>query len=263
MPTCECGKPIHDTGVICWDCTHALRDKTLAQIIELGPELEVTLARIDRIGETEGSRSTETPVPFNTGASTAAHEVHGTLSTWATFIAAKRGGHRTAPGHSTIAGHARFITSQLAWLRCHPAAPKAKRELTAAKNQLARACDARAELIALGPCIAVGCPGQLSAPHGKATTRCPDCGRIYNTDDRTKQLLTLGADRLFTARQTHHILNAMLRRRFPESTLNSWITRGRLAQHGTDQNGHGLYRLGDAVELLLDQDQPAPATTSA
>lgn len=310
---CRCTRPTPDAGYLCEDCAGDL-ERVLDLAAVLGPELEVTVTRRDRLGDGSG-RATETPLPYNDTASEAANEVYATFERWARVVSEARGippaadllartlaataaeAARTHTGRPIVeaflafASRARgrylnhgptripigllavFLRSQVRWIRHQgrlhgpdalPLAEAAYMELSYAAGRIARVCGAHPTLTALGPCMTDGCDGTLRAPHGRATVRCRDCGQSYDVTERMEQLLAIGADYLFNARDLSSILSIWKRRRIAEGTVAAWATRGHMADRGKIGRAY-VYRLGDATtiaERLYPDDTEKEATAA-
>lgn len=159
--------------------------------------------------------------------------------------------------HAPLSDLAEFLKDQVRWLR-HQGRPvdpgglafaeAAYMELTYAAGRAARACDAHPSLTSLGPCMTDHCEGTLRAPHGSSSTRCSECGAVYDVSTRMDQLMAIGSDYLFTARELSSVLSTWRRRRVPEGTIASWGSRGLMADRGKSGKAY-LYRLGDAVTI--------------
>ena len=60
--TCACGQPTND-GYLCHDCTHLLNVALFTAW--LGPQLDIARSRQAVLGERNGGRSHERPLPYD------------------------------------------------------------------------------------------------------------------------------------------------------------------------------------------------------
>lgn len=100
----------------------------------------------------------------------------------------------------------------------------------------------------LGPCPVddldgAGCPGDLYLRPDRDRGWCSQCGAEFTRESQARYLAASMASRLMTRSELLSAL-VVLDTPVPESTLRTWITRGRLLEHDG-----GLFLLADAHEL--------------
>jgi hypothetical protein len=209
MADCQrCQAPQVDTAYICRRCAYRTVEQ-LRALAELAGELEVTVARLSRVGG--GSGSDREPLPLNLGAAYDAWAVQNTIGTWARDIARSRGlvlriaapgplaplvgpccrvcGHRSCRGilagpapapaptpSRQLAALARWLVGQVEWLRHQPDGAQALDELSDACRLGIRIVDLRSPCWYAGPCTAprvVDADAPLCHPEGGGQ---PECG---------------------------------------------------------------------------------------
>lgn len=271
---CACGRPIQDTAVVCPHCGFQL-DAALAEIVEyrgLAYDLDAAVSRQVRIGQREGSRSAETPLPYNKRASDAATHLRSVLVSWARIVheetdpapigpTCRRCKHRSCRAirfrqlpPDTLAGIATWLRPRVGWLRHHRAGAEAWDEITQAVRDARRAVDRPAERLFAGPCNE--CDTDLYAIAGALSVTCPECGLMYEVEARREWLLGALEDHLVNATQMSRLVT-YLGIKVADSTIRTYASKGRIASHGTDAKGHPLYKLGEVVRTYYGAGQKA------
>lgn len=106
------------------------------------------------------------------------------------------------------------------------------------------------EEVFAGPCGE--CGQDLYAAVGAPLVRCPQCGQVYDTEQRRSWLLELVHDQLATGPEISQALTSLALPVTPER-IRQWKARNRLLPRGKNQTGRPLYRVGDVAELLMGE----------
>jgi hypothetical protein len=151
---------------------------------------------------------------------------------------------------------AQFLLTQLDWIRRHADAAAYVEELSAAAALLNRCVDRPPNAAYAGPCweeLDDGrCDFELYAPEGAATVKCGGCGVTHDMDARRRWLRGEAQDALAIAATLAAGLSS-LDMPVTSSAIRNLASRGRIAAHGHDPHGRPLYRVGDVVDVLIDQ----------
>lgn len=261
QPLCEaCGRPVADQAYVCSRCTEVVA-ADLARIIDLAPEVETTVAKLTKFGGQLTAGSGERPLPFDAKAAERAEALKQTLARRARNVSLERGvpiPHSRGELGAVVA--ARFLGAHLEWIRHRQEAAAVFADLREAARELERLVGRPTGLRYRGPCWAdlgdvdeVGDPLQcqeiLYARPGAEVVKCRFCGAEYNAEGRRQWLLDEARTTLAHAALIASALTA-LDVPIAVGTIYSWASRGRLVDHGTDQLGRPLYRVGDAIDLL-------------
>jgi hypothetical protein len=268
QPTCDlCGRPLPDQGFVCSKCAEVV-GVDLARIIDLAPEVEITVAKLARVGTSLGGGTRERPLPFDAQAADRADALRNTLSTWARHVAESIGVQIPArrPGELGAQQAARFLGDRLNWIRHHQEAAKCFGDLSDAARELERLVGRPRDHWYAGACWAdlgeldeagdpLRCPQELYAPKGARTVRCRFCGAEHDADARRQWLLDQVKDQLLHAEWIARALMGFGLEQVTSSRIRGYAHRGRLAEHGHDQAGRPMYRVGDVLDLVHEQDQ--------
>lgn len=187
--TCAtCDRPVADAHV-CTACATrtAARLRTAA---DLWPELDTTIARLDRMGDPTPRAGRPAPaLPVNLAASEVGDVVRNTVTAWARHIADEVGAD--LPGD--MPEMMRWLAGRIEWARHQPWAAEAIDELGEVPRLLARALDrpATRTRFPVGPCPEQDddgrwCPGEVVAIVPASTERasvmrCSHCGSEWGT----------------------------------------------------------------------------------
>ena len=285
-----CGKPVADDAYICPSCAFVL-DDLLGEIAGssgmpgLAAELDVTLARMDRLGAQVGGRtpaSIEKPLPFNAHASEKAWKLRNTLSGWVRVIAEETGADLPV---DTLADMARWLRPRVGWLRHHKAGGEAVDEIEDAVKDARRAIDRKPDLWYAGPCNAAidsadacecschisgafsrpcdvpggcgmghrtdSCDAELYAHPGAYNVICRDCGTIYDVAARREWLFDALSDQLFNAAEMGRLM-VYLGWGVRDSTIRGYAKKGLIGAHGMDARHNPTYRLGDVIDVAAN-----------
>jgi hypothetical protein len=263
---CACTRPIQDTAVVCPHCGFQL-DAALGEItVWLARELDITLSKQTRIAVGHGAPQPEepqaktpgtlkpTPSPFHRGASAAATRLKGELVTWARVV--REGSGAELPGTDTIAVVAAWLRPRVGWLRYHEASQEAVDGICSAVDAVWRIVDRPADMLFAGPCNE--CDQDLYAHAGAQYVRChtPDCGQIYQVEERRRWLLEALDDHLVNATHASRLLT-YLGITLASNSVRMYASKGRIVPHGMDRDGNPTYRLGDVVRTYYTPRQKA------
>lgn len=254
-----CGRPVADQAYLCDRETRMLA-VDLAEVPGLEPELEVTLSRQDRVGESGGggvTKRSEEPLPYSAVASEAGYVLTNTLTTWVRHVAGERGipGPQGGPV-ATVA--ARWLLGHVQWLRHRPEAAEAYGEITSAVGMVRLVIDRHGSRLYAGPCTTPGdngvpCAADLETRPGARLIRCRACGAEHDAQHRRDWLLQSAERQLLTATELSRALPLLLGRELNVNTIRTWANppNQRLVAHGATIEGWPLYQVGEVITLAL------------
>lgn len=241
VPGCDRPRPGHAN--VCGACAGQLA-RNLGNIPMLARQLDITLAR--QTSSTGGSRSSETPMPYNQAASDAADNLRATLVSWVRIINQHHHTNYIWP-RDTLTGIARWLTGRHTDLCSLHNADEAVDEIGFAVRTAERAIDRPADRWFAGKC---DCDADLYVAPGSPTVTCRDCRHRYDVRERRAWLLEAAEDQLAYAALIAQALTTLGQPVTPER-IRKWAERGRIIAHGNDPRGRPQYRVGDVRELLL------------
>lgn len=199
-PTCpRCDKPIHDTAYVCGPCARKVSERCGTAMGLLRHVVE-TIARQDRLGETQRVTSNTHPLPVNLGAADRYGAAKTELGTWARHVASERG-YEVPDG---IAAALQLLAGSCDWLRYRPEAQEALQAIDDACRQIERIPDRRLVGKLVGWCAP--CEQRLYALDGKETTTCIGCEKAYKVAEARAELLEMGRDEPVTAAEAADII---------------------------------------------------------
>ncbi|AMS03310.1 hypothetical protein BJD62_gp67 [Gordonia phage Lucky10] len=207
-------------------------------------DLDDTISRQVAFGDKQDGKRTETPVVFNENAAEVAAVLHGTLRAWVEHTCTHS--TRVWPGEQRSAHYAGWLDRHLIDLAKTEEAPTAVDELTDAWKQAKRAIDRPQDQEFAGPCQSttdgVECAG-VYCPKNADLKNCQTCGATIDIPALRVTMEEVMRDRLYTKQELRTALVIYLKKPVPRSTIDGWISRGRLADHA------GKYRLDEALTL--------------
>lgn len=268
QPTCDfCKRPNGDQAFVCSPCTSNVAGD-LARIVDLAPEVETTIAKLSRVGTQLGGGSKERPLPFDVQAADRADALKNKLSTWARHVEGTSGQPIPPRQRGELGAQvaARYLGERLNWIRHHQEAAECFGDLSDAARELERLVGRPRDHWYAGACWAdlgdtdeagdpLRCPQELYAPKGARTVRCRFCGAEHDADARRQWLLEQVKDQLLHAEWIARALMGFGLEQVTSSRIRGYAHRGRLAEHGHDQAGRPMYRVGDVLDLVHEQDQ--------
>ncbi|HEY4375764.1 MAG TPA: hypothetical protein VGM93_01340 [Acidimicrobiales bacterium] len=290
----DCARPVHDQAYVCADCAAPV-ERALRDLSALGGEASTTIARQARLGESGGpgdplpfswEAADAQWAVANTLTTWARHiagergraiparpgPAHGPLCRAALSCRHRSCtdiGLRTAVHPLTHLSTWLASPDQITWLRHRPEAVEALDELGNAARLATRTVDNPPDRWYAGPCGADpldplgevdvdrpgACQAELYPVTGARTIRCPECGTQHDAGERKEWLLGLADDQLAHAAWLASVLTRLLDRTVTAAAIRGLAHRGRIVAHGTDVDGRPLYRLGDALAVVRDQDR--------
>jgi len=247
-PVCaapQCDRPAHD-GFICVTCRDVLR-RDLDAVPVLCEDLQVTIAKQDRLGDTDGRSTDEHPLPLRLGPMEARRDLTDTLRAWADHVAQRRG--IPAPEHDPVKA-ASFLRCFLGEIQDDQMAGDIADEIGYCVIMAGRTVDKPLQHVYAGPCDECGV--DLYAHPRASDVSCRNCARDYNIDTRRKWMLTKAEDQLLTATEMSRALPGLLQQQLTASMIRGLAHRGRLTAHPPlpDRPREPVYRVGDVIELL-------------
>jgi len=289
QPCTFCGAGISDGAALCTECV-AKACAALVAIPELETELQVTISRQDAISDDRPVQVRQglvlaaadldprgrpwagslrpTRLPYAAEAAEVAAACRATLSTWCRLLAEELhpdAGVGTDLPENTVVAMAAYLENRSGWWRRQGWASDLADQLLGTWRALERAVDRREAQRYVGPCGAPlqdvhgaagvsgvrACPVHLYAEPGADYVGCPSCGARYDVHARRRELLAAAEDRLAHVELLVGALSG-LGVELNVERVRKWAQRGRLLQHGHDQLGRKLYRVGDAVDLAAE-----------
>ena len=240
--TCQvCNAEIADDRTICPAC-HARITDDLAQVEWLDSELTNQICRLARHSRGVGvtSHGSERPLPFDPRSSEVAGELEAMLRAWV----------RPLPGPHAEDWPLSSPTQLAARLLAHPwhtdtEAGVFADELAWSLAQARHCIDTPANEIFLGFC----CDIRRYARAGKREWTCPDCQTVIDVQARRGEMLDQARDVNARAAEISRGLSSF---NLPvdRALIRQWVHRGKLVSVGNDPDGHALYRVGDALDLV-------------
>lgn len=169
---------------------------------------------------------------------------------------------RTRP--TALARDAAWLARQVEWLRKHPAAAEAFRDLEKACADLARLNDSPPDRELVGMC---DCGKVLYARHSQAFITCPvtTCKLVWNVPESRDILREALRGKLFTASECARLAAFWNERTQPQIRAlmttwtrpdrhrieaRGWIPNDDYTGDGDEPQGWSLYLLGDVLDLL-------------
>lgn len=258
-----CSQPATD-ATICGSCSAQLVAE-LRQVPWLVEELTTTLTRQARVGDRNGPRSSETPLPYHEDASVDLDTLRGTLQVWADLIAQRRS---LSTPYGTAVELARWLIMFPTEIAGHPDAADMHDQIMSVTASARRTIDRRPDLKFVGPCdghgasqlsddLPQGCGEDMFAHlHAKAITcRTDGCGAVYDVEQRRAWLLEAAADQLRTAKQLSDEIAWVAGLTISPKLVSMWGLRGKLTIYGPhprDARQSQRYRLGEVVQVAID-----------
>lgn len=242
----QCDNPNHD-GWLCISCRDVLR-RDLKAVPTLCDDLQVTIAKQDRLGEQNGPSTDEHPLPLRLAPMQARDDLTDTLATWAKHVAAPR--NVTAP-HGPAPAIAAWLSMHLGDISDDPKAGDIADEIGYAVLVAQRAVDKPLQHKYAGPCDHCGADLYAHPKASEVTCRNEPCNARYQVSARRDWLLEQAEGQLLTATEMSRALPALLRHTLTAAMIRGLAHRGRLAKHPPhpERPREPLYRCGDVIEL--------------
>jgi hypothetical protein len=263
-----CGRPVED-ALCCQACADRLA-RWLGDIPALADDLDTTLARLSRQGDRVGSRSAETPLPWDQRASAAAYNLRSMLVGNVRMLAGEEtllGPACPACSHETcsairtarwpadeVPAMALWLLARVEWIRHHPSVDEVLDEVGYAVGEARRVIDSRPSLWYAGRCLAATpagpCQADLYAQLTAVWVTCPRCRTAYAVAERRDWLLEAAEDQLATAAEAARFLTAYYGEVVSANRITQWKARARVVAHGVDSSGAPTFRVGDLLVLV-------------
>lgn len=227
--------------------TRQLLTGLLRDLTWMIPELDNVITRQTQYGDQyrDGGRTTDTMVPFDPVASDIAYDLHGTLTAWIDETTTQR--QLPHPGHQRSQQATVWLALHINDLALCDTAEQAFDEIRDVTHRVAQVIDTKEPPEFIGPCQSTNpdttCPG-VYCRRGRNTTTCGTCGTTIDIPALREATAAVLADRLYDRKELRTALTVITRQPIARSTIDTWITRGRLESHS------GRYRLDEALELL-------------
>lgn len=286
--TCvRCGKPMADGGPVCARPCAAELAEALTRAAGHAEDAWTVIARQARVGSGGGTRRPEPdpvteedlrrnpvnafgwqasierplagalrpePGPADLGAFDRLRAVENTVGTWARDLGSDATGLSEA---------CTWLTVHVGWLRAHPAAGEAFKELHDACRQLERLVDRPADKELVGMC---DCGKVLYALPGRTVIQCRErtCGATWNVGESRAILREALREKLFTAAEAARFAAHWDDRESEpiRKLINKWAERGRLVPHGWVDDGP-LFQFGEVLDRLAETPRRERAREAA
>ena len=250
-PECvSCGRPVGDSAKVCGNCAFKVFAE-LRTVDDVVADLLVSLTRQDRIGDRDGPRSTEPPLPWREPASEATWVLHSVLLAWARTLAT---GDIDCDQTSTVE-LAKWLLRRKETLRHHEDAGVAIDEIVNAVHLARRTVDRPPVLAYRGPCD--DCGRDMYVAPAAAQVTCQGCERTYDAAERRAFLVRKMERQLATAADIARAVSGLLGEPLSVDRIYQWKSRGRILPRGVDRAGRPLYAVGDVVRLVTGSDSVA------
>jgi hypothetical protein len=253
-----CEEPLTDTAVICHGDARRLAF-ALRDVPELARELDVTITKRSKVAHRPGPKPAEVeldPVKleFDLRASAALEQLRVSLRGWVDNLA-DDAGLTVGLEHTTLAAHARYLSSRMSIIRTKDWAPDLYHEVMDAIRAATRAIDAPPELAFMGHCPTVTdnggvCGAELWAKTGATSGWCRTCGADVDLEDLRGRLI---AQAKHVKAPAAVIARALTAQGQPLNAMRlfQWRRRGHIAPVAKDpRTGQDLYLLGDVADVL-------------
>lgn len=243
VPTCDLPAK---AGLMCGACQAEL-SRALDGVPGLCGDLDVTLSRqVSRMGR--GGHGSAVPLAFDPRASEAGYVLRSALVGWVRQL--QEAQPEEWPG-DTAPAMAGWLSARLSRILRHPAAGEAHGEICGAVRAAQRVTDRPAVREFAGRCP--GCGEALYAKPGAGQVQCRKCDAdAVDVGEQREAMLGQLADQLMPAHQAADVLTR-LAAPLKAELVRQWAARGRLLAHGHDAHGHGLYRVSDVRDLLVEK----------
>jgi hypothetical protein len=241
------GRPA-DSAFLCRGCLDALKAE-LRSVAWLVEQLGVTLTRQARVGQRNGPRSAETPLPFHLRASVDLETLRDGLGMWALAVAEQRG--ILLESDPTPAAFASWLLRHPNDVAQHPDAAELHGDVLAMTEAARRTIDLPPQKHFVGPCDDCG-EDLYCGPAAKVVAcRTEGCEFSAEVESRRIWLLEAAVDQLRTAAELSRELPWIGGVTIDRKLINQWAVRGRITKflpHPRDPHGRARFRLGEVLE---------------
>ena len=256
-----CTRPSNDAN-LCVSCLDALKAE-LRAVPWLVEQLEVTLTRQARVGQRNGPRSAEHPLPFHVNAAVDLETLRDGLGMWATTVAEQRQIQVDAVGSVALASWLLRWAGEVAQ---HPDAAELHGDILAMTAAARRTIDLPAERRYVGPCDECGRDLYCSALAKVVRCQTEGCEFEAPVEERRTWLLEAAVDQLRTAAELSRELPWIGGVTIDRKLINQWASRGLggvvltpYGPHPRDPYGRTRYRLGEVLGFARRAIEARPA----
>lgn len=256
-----CGRPTGGSA-LCHGRDDACEERLVQAVAELpalADELDTTATRQAVIGSKNGggSRSAETPLPWDIRAARAKAELAGHAWRWAIDLWDQT---EPLPRGRGLATLGRWLHARINRILDHPNVGDIADSILRATSRAWTAVDRPADKVIVGVCRTAGDDGECGTwlyAHPEANyIRCWSCRSEYDVaasrenlwNDLGNVLMTI-AEIISWGERLEYIERGETKR--VRNLLDKWVERGRLASHGTNQHGRALYPFGETLTSAL------------
>lgn len=253
---CTCGQPTNGNAYLCASCSDDYA-RALGDVPAIVGELDLTLSKQRRfVVDESGATITAAALPYDVAASNVLAEMMTELIGQVRLCIEQRVKSRDyrdrEPG-SSFGTLSRWLLWRVDGVAGMPWAADMLR-IARLVEHAEKVIDRPLDRTYAGPCDR--CGHDLYVEHGRADVICYDCGLSYDLGARREWLLHVVHDRLATAVEIARALTS-LELSITTERIRQWKHRGRLIERGHDRQSRPLYRVGDVVDLLIEQQQIA------
>lgn len=256
-----CANPASN-GFLCRGCTSKLSGdlKAIPWLLE---ELEVTLSRQDCLSESSDRSSDEQPLPLNMRAVEVRIDLNSTLAAWSVHLAGRFDG-LDASVIWTELRLAQYLLEHISDMLTDPSAGQFADEISDIRRRAQRAIDKPVQRVFAGPCD--DCETDLYAHPSKAEVECknPECGAVYDIEERRRWLLGKAEDQLLTATEMSRALSGLIGEKLTPAKIRGMAHRGKLTVYPPIRpNGHPRYKVGQVRDLVLEELAALPVVLAS
>jgi hypothetical protein len=255
-----CDRP-QDAGLLCSACCDVL-ERELRDVPDVVHNLDVTRAKMARIGAGAKGGLPSERTPIGWGAVDPRWVLENVLTTWARDImgyADAEWNTAFVPNRSPSITAAYILLSNVPLIRKHPAVVELVDEITDAIRQARRVVDRPADKVYLGQCLMVTpdedgrdvtCLEEVWARAGASETTCKVCGVTHEVGERRAWLLQKCEDYLFTVKDASQMMGDVGHITVTQASIRGYIHRGKIGYRSGN-----LIRLGDLMAVVLDEGE--------
>lgn len=248
----SCTRPAND-ATICRGCTDRVATD-LRQVPFLVDELTTVLTRQTRLGDRNGPRSAETPLPFSEAAAEDLVIIRELVTRWSANVSTHRGVAVDATG--TTIGLSRWLLRWNGAASQHPDAADYLTELRNAVRDAARTIDRAPELRYVGPCDDCKQDLYVYADRTPVTVYCPTdgCEAAYPMEARRLWLLEQTYGRLLTAAEMSRAIASLVPgESLTPNRIAQWAARDKITKylpHPRDPHKRVRFLVEDVIRQL-------------
>lgn len=249
MTDCHVDQRPTDGSNLCHGCLDELKSE-LRSVAWLVEQLGITLTRQARVGQRNGPRGAETPLPFHLRASVDLETLRDGLGMWARAVAESRG----IPGviecfdaeavSLWLLRHSNDIAQ-------HPDVAELHGDILAMTHAAQRTIDLPPQRHFVGPCDECGADLYCGPQARDVACATPECDAVYPVAERRIWLLEQAVDQLRTAAELSRELPWIGGVTISRKMINQWAVRGHVTKylpHPRDPRGYPRFRVGEIID---------------